>query len=121
MGPVPLGGSCEKGKVPSPREPPSLAGRSARTEREIQRLRGECSSWTAAGKTERDQYRGSWPNPCAPQPKMSICWCMQGLGAETGFRGQSLGEDWGWKCGDSLKGLECGPSHNRGCAGRVCH
>ena len=37
---VPLGGSCEIGKVPSPGGAPSLVGRSAETKRELQRFRG---------------------------------------------------------------------------------
>ena len=39
MGPVSLGGNCERRKVPSPWEPPSLVGRSTGTDRELQRLR----------------------------------------------------------------------------------
>ena len=53
MGPAPLGGSCERGKVPLPWEPLSTVGRSVGTERELQRLRGEHSSQLVAGRTER--------------------------------------------------------------------
>ena len=45
------------------------------------------------------------------------CW-------NSGFRGQTWGEDWGWLCGDSPKRLECGPGHNLGYAqdwAQVCH
>lgn len=62
---------------------PFSSGRIAMTEREFQRLWGEYSSWFAAGSTERDQHRGSWPPCCTPQPEMHICWCMWGLGAKT--------------------------------------
>ena len=98
MGPVPLGGSCERGKVPSPWEPPSPAGRSARTEREIQRLRGECSNRLAAGRAERDQHRWSWPPCCTLQPEMRICWCAQWLGAETRVSADRPGEGTGVGC-----------------------
>ena len=52
MGPTPLGGSCERGKVPSTWEPPLLAQRSAGTYGELEWLRicsrGWCGSWLAA-------------------------------------------------------------------------
>ena len=69
MGPAPLGGSCEREKVPSPWEPHSPAGRSEGTDRELQRLRRECSSRFAAGRRERDQDRQSLPPHCTSQPK----------------------------------------------------
>lgn len=40
MGSLPRRGSYERGKFPLPWQPPSPAGRSARTDRELQRLRG---------------------------------------------------------------------------------
>ena len=52
MGHVALGGSCERGNVPPFWEAPSVAGGSARTQRELQRLGGECSGCTVAGGTE---------------------------------------------------------------------
>ena len=51
--PAPLGGICKRRKVPSTWEPPSTAGRSTVKNRELQRLRGECSSWPAVGRTNR--------------------------------------------------------------------
>ena len=86
MGPVLMGGNCERGKVPSPWELPSPAERSAGIERELHGLRGERSSWIAAGRTERrekDQHRGTWPLPCTPQPKTHVCWCARGVGTGT--------------------------------------
>ena len=49
MRPATLGGSCERGKVPSSWKPPST-GRSAGTEMELQRLREEHSSQLMAGE-----------------------------------------------------------------------
>ena len=113
MGPCTLGKSYERGKVPSPRESPSLVGTWAETERELQRLRGECSTQLAGGRTERDQNKGPMPPPCTPQPEICVCWCMQGLGAEIQAsedrHRETTGVDW------SLKGLEYGPSLNWGC------
>ena len=40
----PSGRTCERGKVPSPWEPLSLAEMSTRMERELQRLRAECNN-----------------------------------------------------------------------------
>ena len=57
MRPVPVGGSCEGGKVLSPWEPPSSAGRSAGTERELERpglcSGGVCRFWLA-GRQHRE-------------------------------------------------------------------
>lgn len=69
MGPAPVGRSCEEGKVPSHWEPSSPAGRSAATDRELQRLGGECTSWLAAGRTERHQHRQSWLPCCTYQQR----------------------------------------------------
>lgn len=55
MGPASLGGSCEK--VPSNWETFSSAGRSARTEKELQRLRGKQSSQLLAVRTDRPAQR----------------------------------------------------------------
>ena len=75
-------GSCERGKGPSPWESPSPAGRSGRTDRELQRLRGECSSWLTADRAERDEHRHSWPPPRTPEPKTHVRWYMWEPGAE---------------------------------------
>ena len=56
---VPLGGSSKKRKFSAPWEVPTLEGRSARTEGELQGLRGECRNWFTEGKVERDLYRWS--------------------------------------------------------------
>ena len=64
MRPVPLGGSWEGGKVFAHWEATSLMERSGSTERELQRLRGECDTQIAAGRTERkrDLHRlCHWP------------------------------------------------------------
>ena len=57
MKPAPLREICERRKVPSAWEPPLLAGRSVRTKRELQKLRGKCNSWLVADRTERDENR----------------------------------------------------------------
>ena len=47
-----LGGTCERGKIPSPWETPSPARISAGTERELQKLGEECGSWLGVGRTD---------------------------------------------------------------------
>ena len=83
MGLAPLKGSCERGKVPLHWKPPSLAGRSAGTDKELQRLTGEWGRWLVAGRAEREQLRRSLSHHCTSQPKRHICWYVQQLGAET--------------------------------------
>ena len=95
-------------------------------QRELQRLRGECSSWLAAGRTEIDQQRQSWPPRCTHQLETCVCWYgrWRRLGAETQASQTDLGEEWDWLCGDSLKELERGLGHNWACArhgAQVCH
>lgn len=82
MGLVPLGGSCERRKIPLLWEPPSLAGSSAGTDGELQKLR-ECSIQLEAGRTERNQHRWSLPRCYTSQPQTPACWCSWWLGAET--------------------------------------
>ena len=82
MGLLPLGGSCERRKIPSPWEPPSPAGSSAGTDRELQKLR-EYSIRLAAGRTERNQHRWSLPRCYTSQPETAACWCSWWLGGET--------------------------------------
>ena len=115
MGPAPLGGSCERGKVPSPWELPSPAGRSAGTERELQRLRGECSNQLTAGRRERDQHTWSWPPCCTPQPKTCNSWYEWGLGAEAWASVDRPGERTGSGSAENLEGLECGLGCNWVC------
>lgn len=59
IGPEPLGGTCERRKVPLPWELPSTAGRSAKTDRALRRLREKYSRWLVAGRTKKDQHRWS--------------------------------------------------------------
>ena len=72
MGPAPLGGSYERGKVPAPWKAPSLVGRSAGTEGELQRLRGECSSRFVAATAERKLHR--WSVQCC-RPALTSLRC----------------------------------------------
>ena len=81
MGPAPLEGGCESGKIPVPWEASSQAERLAGTEGELQSLRGECSSWWAAVGAGGDLHEWSVPTPCCPQLEACIHWC--GLGAGT--------------------------------------
>lgn len=71
MGPASLGGSCEK--VPSNRENFSSAWRSARTEKELQRLRGEQSSWLLAVRTERPAQRVLGTFLHSPDTSLLVC------------------------------------------------
>lgn len=52
MGPVPREGGEEEERLPTPWEAPSTVGRSAGTERELLRLRGE-HNWLVVGIRER--------------------------------------------------------------------
>lgn len=62
----PMGESGERGKVPSPLELLSPAGRSTRKGRQFQRLWEGCNSQLAVGKTERDKHRQSWTPHSTP-------------------------------------------------------
>ena len=64
----------------------------------------------AAGIAENGYHSWSWPPQCCPTPDACLlahtgtgCW-------NSGFRGQIWEENRGWRCRDSLKGLECGPA-----------
>ena len=94
-GPAPLGGSCERGKASAPWEVPSLAGRSARTEEELQRLEGEGSNQFAEGKAERDRTDG--PCRCLALPSLRCSpagagrgWVLR-LGLQRSDPGRGLG------------------------------
>ena len=89
MGPVPLGAVKEA----------SLAGRSAGTDRELQRLRGKCSR-LAVGIIETDQHRLSWPPHYTPQPKTRVCWYTWGLGSKTQGSADRPGERNGVGCAE---------------------
>lgn len=111
MGPASLGGSCEK--VPSNWETFTSAGRSVRTEKELQRIRGEQSTQLLAVRTERPAQRVLPASLHSPAQDVHP-WCAWGLSAESlGFSGQTWGEDWGLLHRDRLKALECGLSCNR--------
>ena len=109
MGPVPLGRSCERGKVPSPWEPPSLAGRSAGIVRELQRLKRTVWEVASGQAVYKEASTDSpWHIATLPRPKhMPGCW-------NSGFIGQTWGEDSVWLHGDRLKGWECGLGWNWG-------
>ena len=47
-------------------------------------------------------------------PEIWVCWCGQWLSNETWVSRTDPGEDWGWLCGDSLKGLKHGTGSNWG-------
>lgn len=115
MGPVSLEGSCGRGKVPSSWECPSPPGRSARIDRGLQRLRGECSNQPVAGRAERDWH--IWPRPthCTPQPEKHACQCVQRLDTETQASVDRPGERTWCGCTDRWKGLECGADCSWGC------
>ena len=84
MGPAPLEGSCERGKVSAHWEVASLVGRSARTEGEFWSFGGGCSNQFAEGKGERDLQRRSVPPPGTPPGLrcLLIYWGGWGLGVE---------------------------------------
>ena len=90
---------------------PLLQGEISGTERELQRLRGQCSSWLAADRTERPIQGPGHLAQFSAQDE-SLLELPGGSGWEdagclnAGFRGQTRGEDWGWLCGDRLNGLE---------------
>ena len=60
MGPEPLGGSCEGGKVSTHKEAPSL-GKTGVAGEKLRSHRGERSNRGAEGKAERFPHRGSVP------------------------------------------------------------
>ena len=70
-----LGKKLWRGKVPSPWAAPSPVGRSAKTERKLQRLRGEHSLWLAAGKTEKPAQRLSASTLCSPIQDARLLVC----------------------------------------------
>lgn len=105
MGPEPLGGSYERRKVPLPWELPSTAGRSARTDRALRRLREKYSRWLVAGRTEKDQHRWSWPPHCTTAEDVSLllvctgagCWNSTSVdcpGERTGLAAQRQSAAW---------------------------
>lgn len=77
MRPMPLGGNYEKGMVPSPWEPPSSSEKSAGTDRELQKLRGEYTSRLVSDRAEKGQHRWSLSTCYTSEPKSCPCWCVQ--------------------------------------------
>lgn len=71
------------GKVPAPWEARLPAGRLAKTEGELQSLRGECSNQFAAARAEGELHRWSVLLPSTPEPDMHVCQCWWGLVAGT--------------------------------------
>ena len=81
MGLASMRGSCERGRIPSPWELPSLAGRSTRTERELKRLRQEYGNYPVTFRMERDKYKQFWPPHYILRYMSASVW--GGLGPET--------------------------------------
>ena len=76
MRPAPLGGNCERRKIPSPWEPPSLAGKSGRTDRELQKLKRRVQSWlTALQDKERPAQTVRDTSPHFPAPEAHLLTC----------------------------------------------
>ena len=97
MGPAPLRGSCEEGKVSTHEEAPSWAETTGGGGK-LQSHRGECSNRVQKAKW-RD-YRTE--DRC--QPALT-CRGGRGLGVEARTSEiRSQGEDWGWLHEHSLKG-----------------
>ena len=112
--PATLGGSCARGKVPSPWEALSLARGPASTEKELHRLRGERSCWLAAGRTEKELLRRSWPSHSSPQPETCTCWCPQGQGGVTQASGDRTRERTGTGCTETaVKGWRVAQANTR--------
>ena len=100
--PAPLGGSWRKESVCTLRRP-SLEGRSAGMEEELQRLREERSNWLVAGRAERALKRRPVPVPCAPQPGACIRWYRQEPFAGTQAQGTASQRELCCGCTDSRK------------------
>ena len=110
-GPASLGGSCERRKLPSPWPAPSPGGDlrdrkgASEAQRRVQQLAH--SSQNRETCVEGPGYLAEF----SAQDE-SLLELSEGLGwkdagrLNSGFRGQTRGEDWGWLCGDRLKGRE---------------
>ena len=96
---------------------PSLVGRLARTERELQRLRGERNNWVVSRRTER-ATQTVVPPPCTPQTEMCVRWYRGRWVLKRGAQRTDLGRGLLLAARDSLKGLECGMAASRGVCGR---
>ena len=89
MGPVPLGGSYEGGKVFTCSETPSLVEMG-----KLQNLRRECGSRCTEGKVERILHRDQCLQHPRPQPEMPVYVPAEmggGWMLRLGFRSQTPG------------------------------
>ena len=88
---VPLRDSCERGKVPVPREAPSPSGRFTGTEGELLSLRGEHGSLFVAATADGKLHR--WCR-CPALPSLTCVSASAGGGwmLELGFQGSDLGK-----------------------------
>ena len=90
------GGSCQRGNFASPQELPSLAGRSAGTDGKLQGLRGECSNWAPAGRTERPAQRVLPTSLGSPVQDMHPLVCMGAECWKLGLQWTDLGKGLGF-------------------------
>ena len=120
-----LEGAVKKKRFPHPKKPVHQCG-----DQPWQKgsFRGsEESAAASLGQTEqRETCTEQILDILLHSPAWDTCLlvCMGAGGWNLGFRGQTWGEAWGWLCRNSLKGMECGLSHNRGFAqegAKVCH
>lgn len=114
MVPAPLGRSCGRGKVLSPWEPPSQAGRTE-WEGNFGGLRGDCRSWPAAPQSGKRLTETVLAPITFPRPRHVLAGVHRDQCENSGFSRQMWGADSVWLLGDSLKGPECGPGHKWGC------
>ena len=70
MGAAPLGGNCERRKVPASWEAPSLVW--PRTEREFDSLRGKCNRHFSVARAQGELHRWSMLMSCTPQPDTDL-------------------------------------------------
>ena len=108
MGPAPVGGSCEGGKISTHWEAPLLAEKGGGRGGSFGAVEESAATGVRRGK-RRDsrteaRCRAALTSPrglSAPLPGRA------GLGAEARASVGSQGEDWGWRREHSLKGLVC--------------
>ena len=113
MGPVLLGGSCERGKVPCPRnklcclDQPEQNGS----------FRGLKKSAVIGLSRQKREISTPGLGHLAALPSSMNVSASAGWGwvLNLGFQRTDLGRGWGWPCRESLKGPECGLSGNWGC------
>lgn len=96
---MPLGGSCERGKVLSLWASPSPAGRWVETDRGSE----ERGAAAFQQRGQREQHRHSRPVSCTPQSKRCMLVHMGAQCWKLGFSQQTQREDWGCLHRDSPK------------------